>query len=198
MAAYRAPKALLGGALALALSGCLGALGGKKPEQLYTLTAAQQAAAGASATGTATTALAVLEPGAPQRLNVTRIPVQIDPATVAYLREATWVEKPARLFQRLVSETIRARGSRLVVGENDLQYAAAVKLTGQLTDFGYDAATGSVVVRYDAVLQQPGGAIRTRRFESVVPGIAATGAAVAPALNQAANAVAGQVADWVG
>ena len=184
-------------ALAASLSGCLH-FGGKVPDQLYTLTAARQAAAGATAQGTATSALAVLEPGTGQRLSVTRIPVQVDPATVAYVKDATWVEKPSRLFQRLVSETIRARGARLVVGENDLQFAAATKLTGQLTEFGYDAASSSAVVRYDAVLQAPDGQIRERRFEATVPGIAATGPAVAAALNQAANQVAGEVADWVG
>ncbi|MEO6040318.1 MAG: ABC-type transport auxiliary lipoprotein family protein [Croceibacterium sp.] len=184
-------------AFSAALTGCL-SLGGKKPAQLFTLTAARPAAAGTGAAGTASTALAVLEPGAPLRLGVTRIPVQVTPSAVAYLKDAMWVEKPTRLFQRLVSETIRAKGTRLVVGESDLQYAAAVKLTGQLVDMGYDAATGSVVIRYDAVLQQPGGQVTTRRFESTVPGIPASAAAVGPALNQAANQVAGEVAEWVG
>lgn len=183
--------------LSALLAGCVH-FGGKPPEQLYTLTAAHQVAAGATATGTATTALAVMEPGTGERLAVTRIPVQVDPSTLAYVKDATWVEKPSRLFQRLVSETIRAKGARLVVGENDLQFAAAVKLTGQLSEFGYDAASGSVVARYDAVLQNPGGEIRTRRFEASVPGVAATGGAVAAALNQAANQIAGEVADWVG
>lgn len=195
-----ASRALLAAtALALAgtLTGCLH-FGGKVPDQLFTLTASRQAAAGATATGTATSALAVMEPGTAQRLGVTRIPVQVDPATVAYVKDATWVEKPSRLFQRLVSETIRARGSHLVVGENDLQFAAATKLTGQLAEFGYDAASGSAVVRYDAVLQSPDGQIRERRFEATVPGVTATGGAVAAALNQAANQVAGEVADWVG
>ena len=62
---------------------------------------------------------------------------------------------------------------------------------------GYDVATASVVVRYDAVLQTPDRQVRTRRFESRVPS-AADAVAVGPALNQAANQVAGEVADWVG
>ncbi|MEO6151685.1 MAG: ABC-type transport auxiliary lipoprotein family protein [Croceibacterium sp.] len=195
-----AVKAVLGASVALAVIGAVAgcSLGGKTPKQLYSLTPVRSAPAGTTAAGTATTALAVMEPGAPQRLGYTRIPVQVNASTVEYLKDATWVEKPTRLFQRLISETIRAKGTRLVVGESDLQYAAAVKLTGQLTDFGYDAPSGSVIVRYDGVLQQAGGRITTRRFESVVPGVAATGAAVGPALNQAANDVAGQVADWVG
>ena len=63
---------------------------------------------------------------------------------------------------------------------------------------GYDAASGSVVVRYDAVLQTPDGKVRTRRFENRVPGVEPEAAAVGPALNEAANEVAGEVADWVG
>ena len=195
--ASRALRAATALALAGTLGGCLH-FGGKAPDQLYTFTAARQAPAGAASSGTATSALAVLEPGTGQRLNVTRIPVQVDPATVAYIPDATWVEKPSRLFQRLVSETIRARGTRLVVGENDLQFAAATKLTGQLADFGYDAASGSVVVRYDAVLQTPDGQIPHTPVREQVPDIAATGGAVAAALNQAANQIAGEVADWVG
>jgi cholesterol transport system auxiliary component len=55
-----------------------------------------------------------------------------------------------------------------------------------------------VVVRYDAVLQTPDGRVQSRRFESRVSGVAAESAAVGPALNDAANRVAGEVADWVG
>jgi len=191
-----AVKAILAAGVALALGAC--SLGGKAPKELYTLTPARSAPAGATASGTASTALAVLEPGTPQKLGYTRIPVQVNPTTVEYIKDATWTEKPARLFARLVSETIRAKGTRLVVGENDLQYAAAVKLTGQLIDFGYDAGSGSAVVRYDAVLQTGNQQVRTRRFEATVPGVTASGPAVSAALNQAANQVAAEVADWVG
>lgn len=190
-------KALLSALLALPLAGCI-SLGAEPPEQLLTLTAAQTAPAGSATTGDPASALAVLEPGADQRLDVTRVPVQVTDSSLAYLKDAVWVDRPAVLFERLLVETIRARGDRLVVGESDLGYAAATKLSGQLLDMGYDAASGSVIVRYDAVLQQPEGQVRTQRFESRVSGVAADAASVAPALNQAANEVAAQVADWVG
>ncbi|HYD25461.1 MAG TPA: ABC-type transport auxiliary lipoprotein family protein [Croceibacterium sp.] len=189
-------QALLPVLLALPLAGCV-SLGGKTPEQLLTLTPARAAPAGAGTTAQAESALAVIEPDAEQRLNVTRVPVQVSESSVAYLQDAVWVEKPARLFQALVAETIRAKGSRLVVG-GDLGYAAVTKLSGRLLDMGYDVASGSAVVRYDAVLQMPDGRVLTRRFESRVPGVAAEAAAVGPALNQAANQVADQVAEWVG
>jgi cholesterol transport system auxiliary component len=190
-------RALLPATLALVLAGCV-SLSPDPPESLLTLTPARTAPAGASASGEAATALAVLEPETDQRLNVVRVPVLTSESTLAYLQDAVWVEKPTRLFQRLLSETVRAGGTRLVVDEGDLGYSAATRLSGRLLDMGYDVATGSVVVRFDGVLQTPDGKVQTRRFESRVPGVAPEAAAVGPALNQAANAVAGEVADWVG
>ena len=190
------PKALLPAILALPLAGCL-SFGADPPDQLLTLTPMQAAPAGFGTTGSAESALVVLEPGTSQRLNVTRVPVQTSDSSLAYLKDAVWVEKPARLFQSLVAETIRTRGNRLVVRENDLGARAITTLSGQLLDMGYEVATGSVVVRYDGVLQRPDGQVQTRRFESRVPA-AAEANAVGPALNQAANQVASEVAEWVG
>lgn len=189
-------KALLSTILAMPLAGCI-SLGGETPDQLLTLTPAQVAPAGASTTAPANAALAVLEPTAGQRLDVTRVPVQTSDSSLAYLKDAVWVEKPARLFQSLIVETIRAKGNRLVVREEDLGQSAVATLSGRLLDMGYDVASGSVVVRYDGVLQRADGQVQTRRFESRVPA-AAEATAVAPALNQAANEVADQVAEWVG
>lgn len=184
-------------ALALALAGCV-SFGAEPPDQLLTLTPASTAPAGATATGQASTALAVIEPTTTMRLNVTRIPVQTSDSSLAYLKDAVWVEKPARLFQNLLAETVRARGGRLVVNQGDLGYSAVTQLSGHLLDMGYDAASGSAVVRYDAALQTPDGTVRTRRFESRVPGVAPEAGAVGAALNRAANQVAAEVAEWVG
>ena len=117
--------------MALPLAGCL-SLGAEPPPSLLTLTSASPIPAGASTTGPASSALAVLEPATEQRLNVTRVPVQTSDSSLAYLKEAVWVEKPARLFQNLVAETIRARGNRLVVREGDLGYNAVTTLSGRL------------------------------------------------------------------
>ena len=189
-------KALLSTFLALPLTSCV-SFGAEPPDQLMTLTPARSAPAGAATTAPANAALAVLEPAASQRLDVTRVPVQTSDSSLAYLKEAVWVEKPARLFQALLVETIRAKGNRLVVREEDLGQSAVATLSGRLLDMGYDVATGGVVVRFDGVLQRADGQVQTRRFESRVPA-APEAAAVAPALNQAANEVADQVAEWVG
>ena len=71
------------------------------------------------------------------------------------------------------------------------------RLSGRLITMGYDARSGSVVVRYDAMKTGPKGELLTKRFESVVPGVAPLAAEVGPALNKAANDVAGQVAAWM-
>ncbi|HYP87909.1 MAG TPA: ABC-type transport auxiliary lipoprotein family protein [Polyangiaceae bacterium] len=189
-------KALLPATLALLLAGCV-SLTPDPPASLLTLTPVRTAPAGATAAGDAASALAVIVPETDQRLNVVRVPVQTSDSSLAYLKDAVWVEKPARLFQQLLAETIRAGGSRLVVGEGDFGYAAATKLSGRLLDMGFDASSGSVVVRFDAVLQTPDGKVRTQRFENRVSGIEPKAEAVGPALNDAANAVAGEVADWV-
>lgn len=190
-------RALLPVMLATLLAGCI-SLAPKPPEQLITLTPARMASPGADVAGPAASVLAVAEPTAEQRLAVTRVPVQVSDSGVAYLKDAVWVEKPTRLFQQLLAETIRARGARLVVSEGSLGYGAATTLSGRLLDMGYDASAGGVIVRYEAVLQMPDGNVRTRRFESRIPDVAADVSAVGPALNQAANQVAAEVAAWVG
>lgn len=179
------------------LSGCI-SLGSEPPEQLLTLTPMAAIPAGAASEGEIASALAVQVPNVTQRLNVTRVPVTTSDSSLAYLEEAFWVEKPAQLFRNVLAETIRAKGNRLVVGAGELEYVARTQLAGQLVDMGYDATTGSVVVRYDAVLRGDEGIIRTRRFEESIPGVLPEAVAVGAALNQAANTVADQVAEWVG
>jgi cholesterol transport system auxiliary component len=67
-----------------------------------------------------------------------------------------------------------------------------------LSRFGYEAGEGSVLIRYDAALSAAGGTrVETRRFEARAPADG-TAATVGPALNQAANEVALQVAQWIG
>ncbi len=185
----------IGGAALLA--GCI-SLTPDPPESLLTLTAANVAPAGAATLGNATTAIAIMEPETPQRLNVTRVPVQIDDTAIAYVVDATWVEKPARLFQRLLAETIRAKSGRLVIDGEETAIVPETRLRGTLREFGFDARTGSVIVQYDALRTRAEGGVETRRFESVQPGVLPQAAPVGEALNRAANDVAGQVADWVG
>ena len=179
----------------LLLGGCL-SFGPKVPPTLLDLTAENPAPAGAGQSGSLASALVVEVPETALELNVTRVAVQIDPANVAYVKKAMWVERPARLFQRLLAETIRGRGGRVVL-ESEPPSGASEVLSGRLLAMGYDAASRSALVRFDAVRTR-GGQIQTRRFESAVPIGEADRKLIGPALNRAANEVARQVADWAG
>ena len=201
MSTNRAPRRLPAFVAAVAgaalLSGCI-SFGEDPPERLLTLTSSSQIEAGATSQGTVSSSLAVQVPRTAQRLNVNRVPVSTTDSSLAYLQDAFWVEKPANLFRRVLAETIRAGGKRFVVEGGDLEYAAPLQLTGELVEMGYDAPTGSAVVVYDAVLMGPDGALRTKRFENRVSGVLPEPLAVGNALNEAANAVAAEVALWVG
>lgn len=191
--------AFTGGALALALlglSGCV-SLGGKAPDSLLTLTPAATAPAGTSASGTASTAIAISDFEAPARLDVNRVPVQVTDSQIAYLKDAVWNEKPARLLRRLIAETLRARGGRLVVDGDDPGAQAELRISGTLREMGYDARSGEVVLVLDAARLGAGSSVTTRRFEARVPGVVAEAAPVGAALNQAANQIAAEVAAWV-
>ena len=184
-------------ALSLALGGCL-SLGGKVPPTLLTLTPATTVPAGTVTTGDPRTAIMVMEPETDQHLAVVRVPVQIDDTQVAYIKNAVWVERPARLFRALLAETLRSKTGALVLEDTQAAANVGTRVSGRLIDMGYDTRTGSVVVRFEAIRSTTGNAVvATKRFESVVPGIEAKPAAVGPALNQAANDVATQVAGWV-
>jgi cholesterol transport system auxiliary component len=197
----KAHTVLLALPLALALSGCV-SLGGKPPESLLTLSPETRAPAGAGASAgigadAARPVIAVLAIDTPAKLDVLRVPVMVSDTELAYLQEAFWVEKPARLFRRLVGETIRARGTALVVDGDDTATLATVTMRGTLIDMGYEAQAGAAVVRFDAVRTDAQGKITTRRFEARETGVPAEGRAVGAALNRAANRVAAEVADWV-
>ncbi len=179
------------------LAGCI-SFGAKPPASLLSLTPARTVAAGTAINGDVANAIAVAEPEAPMKLTNTRVPVQVDDTQIAYVKDAVWVDKPTRLFRRLLGETIRAKGNRLVIDNDDAALTPKNQLRGTLIDFGYDARTASAVVTFDAVRDVNGTQVMTRRFSASVPGVTAEAGPVGAALNQAANEVASQVADWVG
>jgi cholesterol transport system auxiliary component len=183
--------------LALALTGCI-SLGGEPPESLLTLSPAARAPAGPGVAGGAERpVIAVLPFDTPAKLDVLRVPVAVSDTELAYLQEAFWVEKPARLFRQLIGETIRARGAAMVIDGNDVATNATVTLQGTLIDMGFDAATSEAVVRFDAVRVGKDGAVITRRFEARESGVTADARSVGAGLNAAANKVAAEVAEWV-
>lgn len=181
---------------AFALAGCL-SLGAEPPASLLNLTPEMSAPAGSEQSGTRAEALAIHEPNVPAEVDVLRVPVRVSDTELAYLQDAVWVEKPARLFRRLVAETVRVRTGKFVIDGDDPSLFAESHLRGVLREFGYDAATTSVVVRFDAIKQRDGGAVEAKRFEAIEAGVIAKPGPVGAALNRASNEVARQVADWL-
>ncbi len=185
---------------ALGLSGCSFSLTPEPPSSLLTLkpTASVPAGTAASVGGEgASSAIAVLIPEVPAKLNVARIPVTVSETEIAYLQEAFWVERPARLFRSLLGETLRAKGAGVVLDNDDTPALPARTLRGTLLDLGYDAQSSSVVVRYNAVKTSGERVVETRRFEAREGGVSPDAASVGPALNRAANEVANDVVDWM-
>lgn len=180
----------------LALAGCFG--GAKVPDTLMTLSPAQTRATAATRTAGEGDAITVVVPNVPRELKTLRVPVHETDISVSYLKNAQWVEMPDSLFARLLSETIAARTGRVVLDPNQFTFDPGQRLSGTLQRFGLNAPSMEVVAIYDAALARQGGGVTTRRFEARVPVAAADAANVAPALNQAANQIAAEVAGWVG
>jgi cholesterol transport system auxiliary component len=188
-------------AAALALSACsLGSLlggGGDVPSSLLTLTPSAAEPATVARTASAGEAVTIRAPVIPESLRTVRVPVQIGPTAIAYVKDLHWVDTPDELFQDLLAETVTRMTSRVVLSPDQPALDPGLTVTGQLRRMGYDAQLGAVIVEYDANLSTAGGTrVETRRFESTVPADG-TAATVGPALNQAANQVAMEFAQWI-
>lgn len=203
MMKMRSAAALI--AASLALTGCVSFGGASEtPESLLTLTPSASSPAGSGVTsgveGSAGS-IAVLTPEVPAKLDVLRVPVNVSSSEVAYLQNAVWIQKPARLFRSLLGETLRTASgdtpALLVLDTADTPLRPTQTLRGTLIDMGYDPVSSSVVVRFEAVHTMDDGRVTSRRFEAREDGVLPEAASVGPALNAAANTVAKDVAAWV-
>ena len=151
---------------------------------------ARTAAAGQSVT--------IETPAVSRELGTVRVPVQVSPTDVRYVANLQLVDTPAHLFVNLLAETVRRMTHRVVLDMGQTTLDPGLNVSGQLQRFGYDAATGQVVVTYDGALSTAGGKqVETRRFTASAPADGTAGT-VGPALNRAANQVTLDVAKWVG
>ncbi|MEO6199335.1 MAG: ABC-type transport auxiliary lipoprotein family protein [Sphingomicrobium sp.] len=182
--------------IAATLGGCFG--GGKAPATLYTLTPSAADPGTISRIASAGQAVTIAVPIIDKSLRTTRVAVDLGATQLQYVKDVQLVDMPDRLFQQLVSETVRRTTSRVVLDPNQSTLDPGVLVTGQLQKFNYDSATGQVVVQYDAALSSDGGRqIESRRFTAMAPSDG-TSATVGSALNSAANQVATDVARWIG
>ena len=183
------PVALLGGCLSF---------GAKPPKTLMVLTTSSPIEPNAVRTATADNTVLVLTPTAPVAIGTTRIPVYDGSTNLAYVVDAGWNEPPARAMQRIISDTITARTSKIVLDPRQFATSPAMRLSGQLQRFGVEPGALQVVVVFDAQLSRGSDRVETRRFEARAPITAIIGPEVGAALNVAANDLATQIAGWVG
>jgi len=190
-----APTLALGAAALL--SGCIN-FGDKPPARLMSLTSDAKVPVDQGKTTRDTQAVSVALPALPSALRNNRIAVQTGTA-FAYLPKAAWVDTPSQLFRAVLAETIEARTGRFVPDQRNAAITPDTRLGGTLSAFQLLGGQGKVLVIFDATIARSGSdEIRTRRFETTAPAAGEDPASVSAALNRAANAVAGDVADWVG
>ena len=183
-------------AAAFALSACL-SFGSKPPPVLMRLTPSATLQANTTRTAGPGEAITVVVPTVPQELATLRVPVRTGATQVAYLKDAQWVENPNGLFARLLSETIAATTGKTVLDSRQFTVDPGLRLTGQLQAFGVDGDSGEAVIVYDAALAREANRVETKRFEARVPVSPVDANTVPPALNQAANQIADEVAKWI-
>lgn len=188
-------------ALLLAACGPLVQIGGndKAPTALLTLRATAAPLLGSVGAARADAVL-VLLPATAGTLQTLRLPVITSDTSLAYLTGATWAEQPNRQVQRLLADTLEARGI-VALDPRQAPLASGRTLTSTLVECGLDVrnpASAVVRVRLDAVLAaKVGGQVLSQRFEVTEPVSTQLPGDVAAALNVAANRMAGEVATWV-
>lgn len=183
---------------ALALGGCI-SFGAKPPPSLLTIESAQSVPTGETRSSANAATITIAVPSVSQSLATTRVPVQATGTSLAYVKDAQWVEVPARLFARLTADTVAARTGRVVLSTAQSFSDPGARLSGELRNFGVDGGTNEAVVTFDAALIRTSGeVVEKRRFEARVPITVIAAVPVSQGINQAANQVAAEVADWVG
>ncbi|MBX9814140.1 MAG: ABC-type transport auxiliary lipoprotein family protein, partial [Sphingomonas sp.] len=161
------PAALL--AAALLLAGCI-SFAPRPPEVLLTLSPAASPAAGAEATSANAKTITVLVPVTPAAIATNRVAVATGATSLAYVKGGYWSEAPARLFARLIADTVTTRTGRVVLSNAQSFADPGARLSGELRNFTIDAARGEAVVTYDATLMRDGAKdFDKRRFEARAP-----------------------------
>ncbi|HEX8383135.1 MAG TPA: ABC-type transport auxiliary lipoprotein family protein [Sphingomonas sp.] len=184
--------------LAAPLAGCI-SFGAAPPPSLLTIETTATVPVGPVQRATGTGAVTVAVPSVPQALATARVPVRATPTTIAYVKDAQWAEPPARLFARLLADTITAGTGRLVLSTAQSAVDPGARLSGEIRRFDLDATTREAVVTFDAsLIRGDATQVEKRRFEARVPVTAIDAANAGSALGDAANRVATQVAEWVG
>lgn len=180
------------------LGGCI-SLTAKPPASLLMLSSEAGVAVNETRSTASSPSITIEVPSVPAALASQRIPVQTGETSIAYVKGALWSEPPARLFARVIADTVAAKTGRIVLTPAQSLLDPGARLSGELRHFGLDSASGDAVVTFDATLiRADSKAFEKRRFQARESVGSVAPENVGAALNRAANRIAGQVADWVG
>ena len=177
------------------LGGCV-RFGAKPPAALMTIQSAAKVAPGTVAEASQGV-VTIIEPDVPKALMTVRVAVHTGDNSFAYIPKAYWVDTPRNLFRAVLAETVAARNGVLVLDSGQFSMAAGKRVTGDLIEFGVDARSRQAIVTFDAAVMDKSSVTTKRRFTASAPVGAITAEGAAPAIQDAANQVAVQVADWL-
>lgn len=183
--------------LLMITSACVSLGNTEAPPEFLVLTAKATSDVDAVNSSNAEDSVIVLIPDVPRRIDTNRIPVQISDSSIAYIQGAYWADKPAKLMQELIAETITASSGKLVLDVAQSNGLSKNKISGTLSRFGIDEKSLTAIVRYDAIKLNAEGKIEKRRFEARRDLSIIDAAEAGEALNEAANEVAIAIANWV-
>lgn len=193
-----APRLLIGGAAAVALSGCITLLPKSKPAELYRFgqTPAAATAAPAGAIGVAvfqTNGAFQNESAADRMLTVTN-------GKAAYIADSRWVAPAAVLFDQAVSQAFDASPIRLIARGQQGRFAYGLRLDVRNFEARYDHGekqAPTIVVRLHAVLNKADQSIvGEEMFEAKVTAGDNRVGAIARAFDQAMGEVIRKLVAW--
>jgi len=187
---------LMLGLLSVAVLGGCVRFGAKPPAALMTIQSAAKVAPGTVAEASQGV-VTIIEPDVPKALMTVRVAVHTGDNSFAYIPKAYWVDTPRNLFRAVLAETVAARNGVLVLDSGQFSMAAGKRVTGDLIEFGVDARSRQAIVTFDAAVMDKASVTTKRRFTASAPVGAITAEGAAPAIQDAANRVAVQVADWL-
>lgn len=183
--------------LLMITSSCVSLGNAEAPPAFLVLTAQSTADVETVNSSNAEDSVVILIPDVPRTIDTNRIPVQINDSSIAYIQGAFWADKPAKLMQELIAETITATSGKLVLDVAQSNGLSKNRISGTLSKFGIDEKESAAIVRYDAIKLNIGGKIEKRRFEARRNVSIIDAAQAGAALNEAANEVAIAIANWI-
>lgn len=188
--------------IALALAGCVGALVGGKPAQLYRFGAARAAATASGPASPALRTVVLAPPLFASEVAGTRL-LTVAGGKASYVKDARWVAPAGTLFAAALKAEVARRTPWLAMADRrgrEGELALRVTVDRFEAAFGAGApAAPTVVVAGEAVLLDDGGRpVGRYLFTEREPAAADRTGAIVAAFDAATTRVVAGAVDWIG